>query len=273
MTAVGTKVTAGRRGAARVAVKRYPAADTARYKCWGAGARNEEVARALLGPCVPDLLAGWHDGGTECVALEWVNADPLLRGQPAEPTLVAAGRLLGRMHSQVGPHWGSLDGAHVFADCRHALASRLDAATGLLTARDPELADAYRRWVRDRLHALPADAGPPVLVHGDFGPSNILADGDRLWVVDWEHARWGHPLEDWAKIWLAARFPEPNGFAASAVTALGCGWSAETGRDVPADGPLSEVVQVYLAACLGVFFGERDGCRGRLDWVREVVTG
>jgi aminoglycoside phosphotransferase (APT) family kinase protein len=38
------------------------------------------------------------------------------------------------------------------------------------------------------------------LTHGDFGSHNILADGRKLTVIDWEWAEWGHPLVDiaWA---------------------------------------------------------------------------
>ncbi|MDT0345474.1 phosphotransferase family protein [Streptomyces litchfieldiae] len=59
-----------------------------------------------------------------------------------------------------------------------------------------------------RIHALPAEvpfAGPgdtgTVLVHGDFGPNNVLLDPGTFEVtavVDWEFAHLGDPVEDLA---------------------------------------------------------------------------
>jgi tRNA A-37 threonylcarbamoyl transferase component Bud32 len=34
------------------------------------------------------------------------------------------------------------------------------------------------------------------LVHGDFSPKNVLTDGDRVWVLDWEVAHLGDPVFD-----------------------------------------------------------------------------
>jgi aminoglycoside phosphotransferase (APT) family kinase protein len=43
-----------------------------------------------------------------------------------------------------------------------------------------------------------------VIVHGDFGPQNVLIEGDRITaLVDWEFAHIGQPVEDlaWAE-WI-----------------------------------------------------------------------
>jgi aminoglycoside phosphotransferase len=67
------------------------------------------------------------------------------------------------------------------------------------------------RTLRD-LRAIPTTAVPeldgdgPVLVHGDFGPQNMLFDADVLSVtaiLDWEWAHLGDPIEDlaWAE-WI-----------------------------------------------------------------------
>ena len=40
----------------------------------------------------------------------------------------------------------------------------------------------------------------PTLCHNDLLPANILDDGDRIWIVDWEYAGMGNPLFDLAGI-------------------------------------------------------------------------
>jgi aminoglycoside phosphotransferase (APT) family kinase protein len=48
--------------------------------------------------------------------------------------------------------------------------------------------------------AIALQAGDPrvVLCHGDFHPMNMIWDGTRVWVVDWERAGPGHPYVDLA---------------------------------------------------------------------------
>ena len=38
----------------------------------------------------------------------------------------------------------------------------------------------------------------PTLCHNDMLPANVLDDGQRVWIVDWEYAGMGHPLFDLA---------------------------------------------------------------------------
>jgi thiamine kinase-like enzyme len=42
------------------------------------------------------------------------------------------------------------------------------------------------------------------LVHGDIHAGNLLDDGERLWVIDWEHAGEGLPIVDWASACIDA---------------------------------------------------------------------
>jgi thiamine kinase-like enzyme len=46
----------------------------------------------------------------------------------------------------------------------------------------------------------------PVLCHNDLMPANLLDDGLRLWLVDWEYAGAGHPLFDLANASANAGF-------------------------------------------------------------------
>ena len=44
----------------------------------------------------------------------------------------------------------------------------------------------------------------PVLCHNDMLPANLIDDGQRLWLLDWEYAGAGHPLFDLAHASTAA---------------------------------------------------------------------
>ncbi len=49
----------------------------------------------------------------------------------------------------------------------------------------------------------------PVLCHNDLLPANILDDGRRVWLIDWEYAGVGHPLFDLAGVSANGQFDEP----------------------------------------------------------------
>ena len=50
------------------------------------------------------------------------------------------------------------------------------------------------------VHDLSRTIAPyiPALCHNDMLPANVLDDGRRIWIVDWEYAGMGHPLFDLA---------------------------------------------------------------------------
>jgi thiamine kinase-like enzyme len=49
----------------------------------------------------------------------------------------------------------------------------------------------------------------PVLCHNDLLAANILDDGRRVWLVDWEYAGMGHPLFDLANASANCALPDP----------------------------------------------------------------
>ena len=257
-------------GSAPAVLKVYSRRDTERFKCWGSGARNEDIVRDFLGSAVPEIVAAWSDQTTEYVRLEWIEGQTFDATQANAEQMNAAGQLLGRIHTFRSGSWGALNGMPSFGDGSAAFTSRFTAAIRLLAKEHRSLSDRLERWVGDAMTRVQWDE-PATLVHGDFGPANLLWSGGHLRVIDWEHARWGHPREDWALIRDAIRFPQPNGFGpgTEAIGQLEAGWSRETGRILPANEPLDIMLDAYYAACLGVFFGERPN--QRLAWLTELV--
>jgi thiamine kinase-like enzyme len=146
-----------------------------------ASERTATAAAAALG-IAPEVLAFLPEHG--CLVTRFVTGRPMEEGALREPArVVALARALRAVH-----------------DAGTALATRFDvpalARDYLATARAhgvpiPDGADDAVA-LADRIAA--ALAGPehaPVPCHDDLLCSNVLCDGDRLWIVDWEYAGMG----------------------------------------------------------------------------------
>jgi tRNA A-37 threonylcarbamoyl transferase component Bud32 len=122
-----------------------------------------------------------------------------------------------------------------------------------------------------RLHQLDAsDLGDgSVLVHGDFGPNNLLFDPGTLQVtalLDWEFAHTGEPIEDLAWCEWIVRTHHPD-----RVPLLGAFFDAYSG-EVP-DWPTRQAAM--LAKCLSLReFCERwePGSEGVRRWEERFAT-
>jgi aminoglycoside phosphotransferase (APT) family kinase protein len=73
-------------------------------------------------------------------------------------------------------------------------------------------------------------AFPRTFVHGDVHAANIVDDGDRLWLVDWEYAGSGIGLVDLASLTVNGLFDE-----AATRQALALWHGAALGRDAVTD--------------------------------------
>jgi aminoglycoside phosphotransferase (APT) family kinase protein len=120
-----------------------------------------------------------------------------------------------------------------------------------------------------RLGALPAPAGPSVLVHGDLWHGNALWAGDALvGLVDWDQAGAGHPGVDLG--WQ--RYDAALLFGPAAAAEVLAGWREAAGRDPEAvaywDVVAALATPADLADWLPVF-----GRQGRSDLDAATLWG
>lgn len=88
-------------------------------------------------------------------------------------------------------------------------------------SRRTDLLDGLTTTVR-QLHDVTADlaSGHDCLVHDDLQPRNVVVDGRRLGVIDWEQLRPGRRIEDVAQLcWSFATGPSDR-----EVDAVGARW-------------------------------------------------
>jgi aminoglycoside phosphotransferase (APT) family kinase protein len=103
-------------------------------------------------------------------------------------------------------------------------------AERLATGRVPRAAEVSRLW--DRAVSAPGWAGPPVWLHGDLHPFNLIVDGGRLAaVIDFGDVTAGDPATDLASAWLTFGREARRGFRAS-VTADDDTWVRARGWTV-----------------------------------------
>jgi serine/threonine protein kinase len=92
------------------------------------------------------------------------------------------------------------EGSFGVAWIREYIDSRLQRIAKATGQRGERLRDDVLRHV-DRIGThLPAEPAAAVTVHADLSPSNIMASGNRVVVLDFAMARPGHPLQDVARL-------------------------------------------------------------------------
>ncbi len=134
-----------------------------------------------------------HEPGA--LVMRYVDARTLTEADIREPaTLLRVVDLVRRCHSSMQDH---LPGASamfwVFQVCRNYL-SIAERGSGRRAAILPHLAKANA--------VLEQAVGPiqPSFCHNDLLAANLLDDGERLWLLDWEYAGWNTPLFDLANL-------------------------------------------------------------------------
>lgn len=259
-------------------LKRYPHAETAQFKVFGSGYLNESFLPRALSADVPNIISHGQTPHDDYAYLELIKGT--CRAAEALSCLEAraCGTILGKINRQRGHWFGSLDGKYKYASWRESWIPRWKVMVRLLESVDRQLAERTASWGAAMLTRVD-DTFNPFLVHGDYGPGNLIWTAGRCEpvVIDWEHARFGHPAEDWAKIFLAEIFSEANGFSSehqSRIRAVWNGWVEAWGKESLREIFTVEVVtflMAYFAGTLGVFL---DGSRGgRMEWLRGVLLG
>ena len=117
--------------------------------------------------------------------------------------------LLGRCHREVGRHLaGPSNFFSVFRVIRDYARTIAAAPQGPFAADLPRFLEAATELERRQV------AMPVVFGHHDLLPGNVMDDGARLWLIDWEYGGFGTPLFDLANL------SSNGGFAAADDAAL-----------------------------------------------------
>ena len=153
----------------------------------------QTMAEIIGQDAVPRVL--WTDPARHEFAMELVPArlrnwkQDLLSDRVDLRTAARAGQLLGQLHA------GSASRADIrlrFADTRYFEELRIVPYFRRVASRNPDLVPPIEAAVRSMAECRQA------LVHGDFSPKNILADGSDVVLLDCEVAHWGDPRFDLA---------------------------------------------------------------------------
>lgn len=158
----------------------------------GIDRRNEtQCHRAAQSLGVAPPLAHGEDG---VIVSRYIPSRTLDPASAREPGIVAQ---IAQVLRQLHDGWDGLTGELLFF-CPFQTSRTYVATARRLGAAFPADIDAMVETAR-RLSRTIAPY-TPTLCHNDLLPANILDDGERIWIVDWEYAGMGNPLFDLAGV-------------------------------------------------------------------------
>lgn len=152
------------------------------------------------------------DDTTGLLIMRWIEQRPVTDHRDG-PGGVArgAGELIARLHA-TAPFPDTGDHVEKLGQLAGVLAASGRVAPGLL--------DEHRAGLAQIVAAYPWDPSSHVSCHNDPNQSNLLYDGERLWLVDWETAGRNDPMVDLASL-CAHLGPTPELQSAVLRAALG----------------------------------------------------
>jgi 5-methylthioribose kinase len=187
-----------------------------------------EVGTGAVRPPRPLVMDPDHDVlvmedlGTSPTLGRWLRTSAPEAVQARAPELGASlGRLIGRLHAATRdtPAYADRFANRPMQETRHAV--QYQGVTDMLVRADVDAAPALGA----RAEALGEQLLDPgrCLTMGDLWPSSVLVGEDAAYLIDWELAHYGRPLQDvahfLAHLWMQAH-RAPSEAVAAAVQAL-----------------------------------------------------
>ena len=166
----------------------------------GIDRRNEVVCQRAAHACgVAPEIVHHEDGVLVSTHLDARTLDSAAVRDPSFIDRLAA--LLRQLHDG----WDRLTGEILYFSAFQTVRTYARTALELKAPLPDDIDDLLEDARRQARRLAPF---VPVLCHNDLLAANILDDGRRVWLVDWEYAGVGHPLFDLAGASANSRFPE-----------------------------------------------------------------
>lgn len=186
----------------RLFIKRYVPGIHDGFGYWRGGpyeARIYDDVLARVNGGTPSLFGSWSDPATghTFIALEYVAGLRLDRSEPTR--LIDAARWLAALHREGTPIAAAHPSVRRYDEAYFRGWSKR-ALWGVRGLRPDAhwIEPLIQRFEDEMVPRLMAEA--PVLIHGELYPENVIVDGDRMCVVDWQSAAIGPGVIDLASL-------------------------------------------------------------------------